>query len=688
MRPDPVRAVLAVTLLAAASIGPARAQPPDLAALFPQQAAVRAEAGRYVRLALPAAVLEACRPDLSDLRIFDSRDREVPYAIDRGDDAVDGLTVVRTVAVRLVDADRRTEGGEGGTPPSRSERLGVIVPAAAREGAWQLVLATSATDWTRRLTVSAPGPDDTDIVLVDDRTVFRLTSPPRQRLRVALPSLRDLPGDTLRIDLAGQGAGYLEPSVRFEQVRHIAERPHVDVPLTEISRQSVGGTTTIVLARPAGIVPDALRIETDTTAFDRDLAVWDEGPGRHDLALGRARLARHPGTATEAARDVAVTTARGDRLRVVIDDGDSPPLDSVRVLARLHAPALLFALPETGEGTAAATLRFGGARAHRPRYDPVVLGGSDREGGSAERGRYLPGDVGLATLGPVEPNPRHDPEPALAFAFAAGAPLDARSYRHRRRLEARPSADGLVRMALDPEMLSALAPGLADLRIVDSAGAQRPYLIGPGEPEWQELGIVFDHRDGQSTFDLVPPVAPARFDQLSLAPDAAFVDRNARLRGTPSGGGPEVTLFDGPIRLALGDPRPWRIDLPDIAFERLTLIVDDGDDAPLTFRRVAGRFATVDLGFAAPAGTYSLLFGDAEALPPRYEIEQLHDLVFALEAGTATLGPVEANPAYRAISSLRGAGWQRLVLWVVMAAAVLVLATLTLRLARQEGIAS
>ena len=73
--------------------------------------------------------------------------------------------------------------------------------------------------------------------------------------------------------------------------------------------------------------------------------------------------------------EVALQPARGEALRVVIDDGSSPPLDGLAFVALLPRPALLFALPvrDGEQGAGVATLRFGGGRAFRPRYDVASL---------------------------------------------------------------------------------------------------------------------------------------------------------------------------------------------------------------------------------------------------------------------------------------------------------------------------
>ena len=87
------RAIFAGLALALLTASVASAQAPtDPARLFPREAPIELPATTgLVRLALPAAVLEGSRPDLSDVRIHDERGAARPYLVEsatrRGGDA-------------------------------------------------------------------------------------------------------------------------------------------------------------------------------------------------------------------------------------------------------------------------------------------------------------------------------------------------------------------------------------------------------------------------------------------------------------------------------------------------------------------------------------------------------------------------------------------------------------------------
>lgn len=711
---------LALTIL----LGPAaHGQEPELATLFPLQAPIEAAADRFVRLDLPPDVLAACRPDLADLRIFDRQGLEVPYAVDRGDDATHGLEIVRTIEPDLIAVDQRTEEADE-TAKRWIETYRISVPASLRlllsatdresrdtstaDGGtprdglatWRLVIRPSAGRFVRQARLTEPHDDSAAApMLLAEGSFFRLADPDRARLHLDLAAIGPGSAAVWDLTLEGEDGPYLEPAISFVQVEAVAGRERLAVPLNEIGREQRDGLTVIVLERPQGLSPDLLRARTSSASFNRQLEVWDEGPNRTDAPLGRGRISRAPAAETDESLDLPMTPARGDRLRVVVRDRDAPPLADLAFDAVIRTPALLFVLPgdpsapaddTTGDQESPArtltrgTLRFGGARAHRPRYDDALL--DARTGSDAvHAGRYDPALVLPASLGSVTRSPEFDPTPALAFAHAPGAPVVASHFRHQRRIDAEPSADGLARLVLHAEDLALMRANHADLRIVDPAGQQLPFLLVTGGKEWRELTVSAPSiAQGRSTYRLAPPVVPARIDQLSIAPTVPFFDRTFHLDGqTPTGA---IAAQRGRMLRRPGDPRPWRIDLPAPRVVNLELAIDDGDDAPLQFRRVAGRFSIVEIYFPAKAGQYQLLLGDPDARPARFELERIRQVVLALEARDATLGPLEANPAYRALGRVGRQGrWQSVALWAVIAVAIVLLASLTLRLARQEG---
>jgi len=89
---------------------------------------------------------------------------------------------------------------------------------------------------------------------------------------------------------------------------------------------------------------------------------------------------------------------------------------------------------------------------------------------------------------------------------------------------------------------------------------------------------------------------------------------------------------------------------------------------------------------AAVAGDYFLYLGNPEEEAPSYELRALDELIAQLDPSEVRVDRLRANPAFSHAARLRSGGARdRLLVWIVLGAAVVVLGLLTLRMARGEG---
>jgi hypothetical protein len=303
---------------------------------------------------------------------------------------------------------------------------------------------------------------------------------------------------------------------------------------------------------------------------------------------------------------------------------------------------------------------------------------------------YDPAAVRAARLGAPRANPVYDGAPALEFAMHPGAEVDRRVFSHRRRITVPSSTEGLSRLRIEPGDLAMLNDDLSDLRVTDGTSHQWPYLLARDaatELVMVEIGRP-ERRDRTSRYRLVPPVSPLRFDRIVLETDAAYCDRAFGLTAA-SDDGTETTLLRGRLSRAAGDRRPVSLHLEAVRARSLTLQIEDGDDAPLEFRSVRVRVPLPEVYLTAPQGSYTLLLGAPDQAPPRYELERVRGVVLAVQAAPIEAGPIEPNPHYSLQARLKGSGLrQTVLLWAALVAAVVVLAFLTLRLARRAPTAS
>ncbi len=690
-------ALCSALLLILASGPPlAAADPPALESLFPQRMALRAEGGRLARSYLPRQVVAACRGDLSDLRLLDGRGREVAYIIDSGGplESMIGKRVTVELTIQSVERSRR----EPENAPAFWQESYLLdldpdegsLPSPAGR-AWDLVLTVGDTagdrEFVRTIRLESEAGEE-----LASGSLFRLTNPLRERLRIPLPPFVS---PILRVHIEGEDGSYLEPTFELESSIDIASQGSNEFDLELLSTRTSEGQTTVELDRPQGLIPDRLRVTTSTPAFSRTFEVWDEGPGSAAQPLAEQPLFRLRSQRLIEETELHLRPARGDRLRVVIDDGDSPPLEGLALTAVLRRPAILFVLPADPEGEATATLYFGGGRAHRPRYDVAallpVLPTSDLPGtlvGRMADQMYDPAKLAKVSFEAAEPNPRFDPTPALSFAMHAGRQLDAASFTHRRQLTAPTSADGLVRHQLAIDTIARARPDLGDIRIVDAESRQWPYLIERGT-HFKTLKLQIEEHEleeSKSIYTLTLPASPMVVDEIVIDPPASFFERTFELEGSdPEDPGSWLRLADGPLRRRQGDRRKVHIPAAGRRVASLRLTIEDNDNAPLDLGTVELRYAATELFFAAPAGDYTLLVGDPQAEAPHYELEAVRAVVLAVGAIEATAGPLGENPAYSTLARLSTTrGLQQAALWSVLALAVLILGWFTFRLSQGQ----
>lgn len=285
----------------------------------------------------------------------------------------------------------------------------------------------------------------------------------------------------------------------------------------------------------------------------------------------------------------------------------------------------------------------------------------------------------LATSSMASADPPFIPKPAAVLdpaAFARSAPLTV--------VEA---PDGAARLRLPRAVLAAAREDLADLRIIDAEKRQWPYVADLEVP-LDELPLTLTpgkSQAGRSRFTLAPMDAPATVTEVALRVDRDFFDRAYVLRGD-DGHGHETALASGRLSSKPPPPGGWlKIPIGAARVRSLVLQVDDGDEAPLPIAEAKARLRSAEVVLAAPAGSYTLLAGDDEARPPRYEIARASGELFKARPGQVELGPLRLNPSHEVEEAKGGRGDRdQMMLFGALGLAVLVLGGLSLRLAKKE----
>ena len=676
----------------------ARADAPKLALpqLFPQRAEVAITTPGLQSLEVPLEVLRACRPGLSDLRLW-SDDAEIPYLVDTT--GPDAWTLAEKIDVRpgRIRQDRKAPLCDPSRTVDTAHCESIDFEGPKKGTSWELVFDTTSPRFVERVELAARRGDKLESILHGE-SVYRLTQGPGERVRIALPDAAV--GAHLTIILQGDGSP-LSPKLRLERGTTVRGTAGLAAPLAIASEWRDGDGTHLVVDRPRGLLPTALTIDTRTSAFDRQVRVYDVTDGvdtRQLIGEGRVSRVSLPAAGERVAIDqveIPIAVARLRRLELVIDDGDSPRLEALAVRALVRRPVLIFSRDQAGS----VELYFGGGRAEAPRYDlqsllpqsPDDTEGAREVGVRAEVAARLRERTGIArvSLGPLASNSRFDATPALASVAHAGAPIEVALYAKSRALTVPSSPESLSRYVLQPADLAAARPDVEDLRVIDDAGRQWPYLIDRdvAAAVLSIETVKASSHDGKTRYEVPLPVSPLSIGRIDLDIKEGFFNREAAIIGTDEAG--RERRFEN-VRVTRKLGHHGAVQLPMSLPRQTTLSIEiiDGGDAPLTIERVHLRIATMALQLVAVAGRYRLVAGNPDAEPASYELRSLESVVAQLDAAQIHADALLANPAYSASARLRAGGArERVLVWLVLGAAVLILGFLTLRMARGEGAA-
>lgn len=646
----------------------AAAQDSDLARLFPHVAPVESPGDTQLcQLPLTEEVLRATRPDLSDLRLVEADGTLVPTMLDRAAVRWPSGGPPESMAI-TPEAVERSRDGTAGTV--REEMTFRLPEVTLPEGAvWTLTLESGVAEFVHSTTVLAE-----DGAVLREGSVFRLGSPLRERLEVALPD--PAPGKVYTLRLEGQGTEHLGPLLRLVAGPMADRSTELSLPLEIVSQTDADGETIVELVRPSGIVPSQLVFDTDTPFFSQEVEVYDLREGRAPEPIAEGAIFRAEGAGSGLL--LPARRGTGERLRVVLARGDSPALENLSVTAVTERPALFFTC------RAGQRLLYGGGRANPPRFD------TQRFAGTAIGEQIARGNLSEASLGSSTPNPAFDDGPALGALLRAGSPVERKLFRSVAPLEVDGAREGVSRLVPNAALIAHGAPDLADLRVVDAEGRQWPYVRAPGQ---EELVVPLeverdDLENGKSRYRLSVPEGELLLDRVRLQTPAGFVRRRFTARLVADDDELVPGLGDqlrGELQRDPGDEAPIEVQL-GLGYGAVELVVDNGNDAPLELE-AEGVLRAPILYLLAPDGRYEALVG-ADLPRAEYEVSHALDLVLATEVVDAELGSVTPNPAWEPPPVAPRFSASQIAVWVVLLLAVLVLGILTFRAARGPSAAA
>ncbi len=401
-----------------------------------------------IKLNLPVETIDAARPGLEDLRIFDSAGREVPYLIER--------PVRSTTAVFSPKKFNVNLGGQA-TVITLETGSSLILDS--------LVLETPAVGFIKAVAVAGSNDQHTWRPLAGGQPIFRQPNGANQ-LRVEFPEsswpfLRMTVDDRRAESIPFTGA-------KLHAVTEGAA-PSESLPVTITDRTESEGQTRLTLDLGAAhLTLASLRLATTEPLFTRPVTlavrqVAENAITERTLARDTIYRVDIEGFKRAERLDLPLDLAvEGRELLVLIDNADSQPLQisAVRVTRR---PVFAVFLAQQAGSYQVIT---GNPRCPAPRYDLTGLGGTLASAPSVP--------ITLLSLSMLATNPSYHPTESLPEIQDLGTALDTGEWGYRKAVKL--THAGVQQLDLDLDVLARADATFQDLRLLRD-GKQRPYIL-------------------------------------------------------------------------------------------------------------------------------------------------------------------------------------------------------------------
>ena len=281
-------------------------------------------------------------------------------------------------------------------------------------------------------------------------------------------------------------------------------------------------------------------------------------------------------------------------------------------------------------------------RAPGPAPQRLLLGGiepdSPHDLGFAALDLLMNADARV-TAGPMAPNPDFDPRASREALDVPGTPVNLVRFKWSRQVEGEP---GWVRLLLDRAVLAHAREDLGDLRLVDPAGNQIPFLLQrtgaelPWEIGTPELSQVEDQT--RIRVPLGREIAPV--STVTLFTKATIFSRTVTiLRNRGNMTEPLRTI----VWSGLEQGSATAIDVHQTVGDTLLIRIENGDNPPIDIDRIEVTWPEVEIRARIPEAGARLVYGAPSEWAPSYDLMMLEEELRRMPVAGATLGPEEAD---------------------------------------------
>ena len=611
-----------------------------------------------VKMSLPVETLDAARPSLEDLRLYDNAGNEVPYLIERPAQVAKAAQAVKALQVSL-NANTTVITVETGLAqpfdgitletPAMSFIKAVRVESSEDGNRWQTLAQGQPIfrqpDGASHLQISLPPTSSKWLRLtVDDGrsppVPFTgalvhpaMDKPPSGELISATVTERDEnPGET-RLELSLGAANLSVASVQLETAEPLFMRQ-------------------VIVAFPK-VSEDTIREETIGQGTVYRIAVEGQNPSQN----------------LSVPLDSLVSSRE---LFLLIKNGSSPPLPISAVHVERRPVHLVFLARQPG----AYHLLTGNAHCDAPRYDLAALGMNLKDLA-----------VSPIKISPPTDNPDFRAAEVLPGLEVTGAPLDVSDWKFRKPVKI--SKDGgAQQIEPDLEVLAHARPGFEDLRVLDGSN-QVPYIIQRTSISRALTPSVTPTKDAKdpklSRWIIKLPQSGLPIARLTCVSPTPLFERSLSLYEelTDERGDKYRRVLGGATWTQTPERQSKEFTLTldgTLQSDTLFLETDNGDNPPIELEKFTAFYPATRILFKAkPKDELFLYYGNPQVAPPSYDLSLVAEQLLTAEKNVASLFAEE---------QLKEPSWYKnqmpsqggVLLWGILALVVVVLVFIISRL--------
>ena len=611
-----------------------------------------------VKISVPVETLDAARPALEDLRLYDEAGNEVPYLIDRFAQVAKAAQAVKAFQVSL----------------SASTTV-ITIETGLAQPLDGVTLESPAKDFIKAVQDESSEDGDHWQPLAKGQPIFRQPDG-ASHLQIPLPPTSS---KWLRLTVDDGRS----PPVPFTgALVHPAmgePAPGELISATITERDESPGETRLELSLGAANLSVAsIQLETTEPLFMRQVSVafpevLEDSIREETIGHGTVYRVAVEGQPPSENLSVPLDSLVSSReLFLLIKNGNSPPLPISAVRVERRPVYLAFLARQPGS----YHLLTGNAHCDAPRYDLAALGMNLKDVA-----------VSPVKISPPSDNPDFRAADVLPGLEVTGAALDVSEWKFRKPMKIS-KAGGAQQIEPDLEVLAHARPDFEDLRVLDG-GNQVPYIIQRTSISRALTPSVTSTKDAKdptlSRWIIKLPQTGLPIARLTCVSRTPLFERSLSLyeeltdeRGdkyrhvlggatwtqTPERQSKEFTLtLDGPLQS-----------------DTLFLETDNGDNPPIELEKFTAFYPVTRILFKAkPDDQLFLYYGNPRVSSPSYDLSLVAGQLLAAEKNV---------PSLFAEEQLRNSSWYGdqmagqggVLFWGILALVVVVLLFIISRL--------